>query len=109
MACVVEITTWLRGNSKDDKSASVLQKKKIRVEGNPDNQGNVTRQVKLAANICGLNTRNKVEDGVYYLYTAKSKATFVSYRLLEGDEAVRDEGFYAHEWRDGVRGYRNNK
>jgi len=109
MACVVEITTWLRGNSKDDKSATVLQKKKVRIEGNPDHQPTITRFVKLAANICGVNTKNKFEDGVYYLLTAKSKATYVSYRFVEGDEAVRDEGFYAHEWRDGIRGYRGNK
>jgi hypothetical protein len=109
MACVVEITTWLRGNSKDDKTASVLQKKKVRLEGKPENQSSVTRSVKLAANICGVHTRNKFKDGVYYLLTAKSKATFVSYRFLEGDEAVRDVGFFAHEWREGVRGYRNNQ
>lgn len=99
MACVVEITTWLRGNSKDDSSASVLHKKKHRIDCNPDSQPSVIRSVKLAANISGLSTRNKVEGDTVYLITQKSKATFVSYRIVEGEESSREKGFFAHEWR----------
>lgn len=107
MACVVEMTTWLRGNSKDDASAKVLSKKKVRLECDPDNQTSVVRSVKLASNICGVNTRTKVDGDVVYLMTLKSKPTFVSYRIVMGEEAVRDEGFFAHEWRGGVRGHRD--
>lgn len=107
MACVVEMTTWLRGNSKDDSAASVLTKKKIRLECNPDNQTSVVRSVKLASNICGVNTRTKVDGDVVYLLTQKSKPTFISYRIVMGEDAVRDEGFFAHEWRGGVRGNRD--
>ena len=58
----------------------------------------VIRQVKIAANISGMSTKNKEVDGVHYLYTLKSKPTFVSFRMLEGEEAVMTNTF-SHEWR----------
>jgi hypothetical protein len=99
MACVVEITTWLRGNSKDDKAATVLHKKKHRLECLGDRMPEVTRQVKIAANISGMHTKNKEVDGVHYLYTQKSKPIFVSFRMLEGEEAVITGVCFSHEWR----------
>lgn len=99
MACVVELTVWLRGSSKDDGSASVLSKKNVRLECDPDSQPSVIRSVKLSANISGVHTRTKVEDGVVYLITQKSKPTFVSYRIVDDVPTARERGFFAHEWR----------
>jgi hypothetical protein len=108
MACVVEIITYLRGSSKDDAAAREMYKKKVRLECDPDSQTQVVRSVKLAANICGVHTRTKEVDGVFYLITPKSKPTFVTYRIVVGQESVDDSNkFWAHEWRHGDKGLKN--
>lgn len=108
MACVVEIITYLRGSSKDDGAARELYKKKVRLECDPDSQSSICRSVKLAANISSVHTRTKEVDGVFHLITPKSKPTFVTYRLVEGEESVGESNrFWAHEWRNGARGLRD--
>jgi hypothetical protein len=108
MACVVEIITYIRGSSKDDAAARELYKRKVRLECDPDNRNQVVKHVKLAANICGSQTRTKEINGVFHIITPKSKPTFITYRLLEGAESVDDSNkFWAHEWRTGVKGLRN--
>jgi hypothetical protein len=108
MACVVEIITYIRDSSKDDASAREGYKRKVRLECDPDSQAQVVRSVKLAANISGVHTRTKEIDGVFHLITAKSKPTFITYRLLVGDESVEESNkFWAHAWRNGDKGLRN--
>lgn len=103
MACIVEITTWLRGSSKDDASATLLHKRKLRLECSPDSQVRVVRNVKLASSICSITTKTKVDGDVVYLITPKSKPIFISYRILMGEESVHDKGFFAQNWRTEVK------
>jgi hypothetical protein len=104
----VEIITYIRASSKDDANARESYRRKVRLECDPDSQAQVVRSVKLAANISGVHTRTKEIDGVFHLITAKSKPTFITYRILVGDESVEDSNkFWAHAWRDGDKGLRH--
>ena len=110
MALVVEIITYMRGSSKDDAAAHELYKRKVRLECDANNKSQVVRYVKLAANISSVSTKTKEVDGVFHIITPKSKPTFITFRVLEGDESVgRSNTFNAHEWRTGMKGLRNGR